>query len=97
MISVPDFVSIFTSDGADKVVQGNGKYEQLIACSHEIAASTAQLVAASRVKAGRESKTMQSLHTASRKVAESTASVVATAKTGAQMIEEKGEISPIMH
>ncbi|XP_077868523.1 huntingtin-interacting protein 1-like [Saccoglossus kowalevskii] len=76
-------------DGADKVVLGSGKYEELIACSHEIAASTAQLVAASRVKAGDKSKTMQSLHTASRKVAESTANVVATAKSGAQMIEEK--------
>lgn len=27
-----------------------GKYEELIVCSHEIAASTAQLVAASKVR-----------------------------------------------
>lgn len=38
-------------DSADRVVGENGKYEELIACSHEIAASTAQLVAASKVKA----------------------------------------------
>lgn len=39
------------SDSADKVVTDQGKYEELIVCSHEIAASTAQLVAASKVKA----------------------------------------------
>ncbi|XP_077995504.1 huntingtin-interacting protein 1-like isoform X2 [Glandiceps talaboti] len=76
-------------DSADKLLQGKGKFEELIACSHEIAASTAQLVAASRVKAERESKALPPLQTASRKVAESTATVVATAKTGAQMIEEQ--------
>lgn len=37
------------SDSADKVVLHTGKYEELIVCSHEIAASTAQLVAASKV------------------------------------------------
>jgi hypothetical protein len=37
-------------DAADLVVQGKGKYEELMVCSHEIAASTAQLVAASKVR-----------------------------------------------
>lgn len=37
-------------ESADKVVLHTGKYEELIVCSHEIAASTAQLVAASKVK-----------------------------------------------
>lgn len=37
-------------DSADRVVGENGRYEELIACSHEIAASTAQLVAASKVQ-----------------------------------------------
>lgn len=36
-------------ESADKVVLHTGKYEELIVCSHEIAASTAQLVAASKV------------------------------------------------
>uniref|UniRef100_A0A8C9SX78 Huntingtin interacting protein 1 n=1 Tax=Scleropages formosus TaxID=113540 RepID=A0A8C9SX78_SCLFO len=36
-------------DAADLVVQGQGKFEELMVCSHEIAASTAQLVAASKV------------------------------------------------
>lgn len=31
------------------MVQGQGKFEELMVCSHEIAASTAQLVAASKV------------------------------------------------
>ncbi|KAG5835080.1 hypothetical protein ANANG_G00268340 [Anguilla anguilla] len=42
-------------ESADKVVLHTGKYEELIVCSHEIAASTAQLVAASKVKADRSS------------------------------------------
>uniref|UniRef100_K7GCX2 Huntingtin-interacting protein 1-related protein n=1 Tax=Pelodiscus sinensis TaxID=13735 RepID=K7GCX2_PELSI len=37
-------------ESADRVVLHTGKYEELIVCSHEIAASTAQLVAASKVK-----------------------------------------------
>lgn len=37
-------------DSADRVVGEKGTYEELIACSHEIAASTAQLVAASKVQ-----------------------------------------------
>lgn len=37
-------------ESADKVVLHTGKYEELIVCSHEIAASTAQLVAASKVE-----------------------------------------------
>ena len=36
-------------DAADLVVQGRGKFEELMVCSREIAASTAQLVAASKV------------------------------------------------
>lgn len=37
-------------DAADLVVQGKGKLEELMVCSREIAASTAQLVAASKVR-----------------------------------------------
>ena len=38
------------SDAADNVIQGEGKFEELIVCSNEISASTAQLVAASKVR-----------------------------------------------
>lgn len=43
-------LSISHRESADKVVTDRGKYEELIVCSHEIAASTAQLVAASKVQ-----------------------------------------------
>ena len=39
------------SEIADGVVRGESKFEQLMVAGHEIAASTAQLVSASRVKA----------------------------------------------
>ncbi|XP_063050834.1 huntingtin interacting protein 1 related b [Engraulis encrasicolus] len=76
-------------DSADKVVLHTGKYEELIVCSHEIAASTAQLVAASKVKADRNSKKLGSLQQASRHVNEMAAKVVASTKTGQEHLEEK--------
>ena len=54
------------SDAADKVVQGSGKFEELVVSSHDIAASTAQLVAASRVKARPKSEKLKSLKASSR-------------------------------
>uniref|UniRef100_A0A452TEL2 Huntingtin interacting protein 1 related n=1 Tax=Ursus maritimus TaxID=29073 RepID=A0A452TEL2_URSMA len=42
-------------ESADRVVLHTGKYEELIVCSHEIAASTAQGGAASKVKADKHS------------------------------------------
>lgn len=76
-------------ESADKVVLHTGKYEELIVCSHEIAASTAQLVAASKVKAGRGSKRLSVLQQASRQVNEMAANVVASTKTGQDNLEEK--------
>ncbi|KAG2459254.1 HIP1R protein, partial [Polypterus senegalus] len=78
------------SDAADLVVQGKGKFEDLMVCSHEIAASTAQLVAASKVKADKDSANLCKLQTASRAVNQATASVVASTKSGKSQIEEKG-------
>jgi hypothetical protein len=46
---INDFVICF-SESADHLVGGNGKFEEIIACSQEIAAATAQLVAASNVR-----------------------------------------------
>uniref|UniRef100_A0A3B4VF97 Huntingtin-interacting protein 1-related protein n=1 Tax=Seriola dumerili TaxID=41447 RepID=A0A3B4VF97_SERDU len=76
-------------ESADKVVLHTGKYEELIVCSHEIAASTAQLVAASKVKADRNSKRLSVLQQASRHVNEMAANVVASTKTGQENLEEK--------
>jgi huntingtin interacting protein 1 len=71
-------------------VSGQGKLEQLIVASQGIAASTAQLVVASRVKADRNSKNMSALSQASKGVTQATGGVVATAKACGQMIEENG-------
>uniref|UniRef100_A0A1A8FXH8 Huntingtin-interacting protein 1-related protein n=1 Tax=Nothobranchius korthausae TaxID=1143690 RepID=A0A1A8FXH8_9TELE len=76
-------------DSADKVVLHMGKYEELIVCSHEIAASTAQLVAASKVKADRNSTKLTVLQQASRLVNEMAANVVASTKTGQENLDEK--------
>ncbi|KAL1768847.1 huntingtin-interacting protein 1 isoform X1 [Sigmodon hispidus] len=75
-------------DAADLVVQGKGKFEELMVCSHEIAASTAQLVAASKVKANKGSSNLTQLQQASRGVNQATAAVVASTISGKSQIEE---------
>ncbi|NWZ71787.1 HIP1 protein, partial [Acrocephalus arundinaceus] len=76
-------------DAADLVVQGKGTFEELMVCSREIAASTAQLVAASKVKADKDSANLCRLQQASRGVNQATASVVASTKAGRSQVEEK--------
>jgi len=76
-------------ESADKVIKGEGKLDELIVCSQEIAASTAQLVVASRVKSKRESQTLKKVTDASKDVSRATGNVVASVKTGAQIMEEK--------
>ncbi|XP_056677815.1 huntingtin-interacting protein 1-related protein isoform X2 [Monodelphis domestica] len=76
-------------ESADKVVLHTGKYEELIVCSHEIAASTAQLVAASKVKADKNSRNLSRLQECSRAVNEMAANVVASTKSGQEQIEDK--------
>lgn len=53
---------------ADGVISGRNSPEQLIVASNDVAASTAQLVAASRVKASFMSKTQEKLEGASKAV-----------------------------
>ncbi|XP_020825869.1 huntingtin-interacting protein 1-related protein isoform X1 [Phascolarctos cinereus] len=76
-------------ESADRVVLHTGKYEELIVCSHEIAASTAQLVAASKVKADKNSRNLSRLQECSRSVNEMAANVVASTKSGQEQIEDK--------
>ncbi|NXP11239.1 HIP1 protein, partial [Thinocorus orbignyianus] len=76
-------------DAADLVVQGKGTFEELMVCSREIAASTAQLVAASKVKADKDSTNLCKLQQASRGVNQATAGVVASTKAGKSQVEEK--------
>uniref|UniRef100_A0A8D0FHY3 I/LWEQ domain-containing protein n=1 Tax=Strix occidentalis caurina TaxID=311401 RepID=A0A8D0FHY3_STROC len=78
-------------DAADLVVQGKGTFEELMVCSREIAASTAQLVAASKVKADKDSTNLCKLQQASRGVNQATAGVVASTKAGKSQVEEKGK------
>uniref|UniRef100_A0A8C6NL90 Huntingtin interacting protein 1 related n=1 Tax=Nothobranchius furzeri TaxID=105023 RepID=A0A8C6NL90_NOTFU len=77
-------------DSADRVVTEKGSYEELIACSNEIAASTAQLVAASKVKADRSSKKLCTVQQASRHVNDMAAVVVTSTKHGQQQISDQG-------
>ncbi|CAK9806346.1 Huntingtin-interacting protein 1 [Anthophora quadrimaculata] len=79
-------------EAADKVVSGNGKFEQLVVASQGIAATTAQLVVASRVKANRNSSNLAALSEASRDVTQATGSVVATAKNCSQLVEENDDL-----
>lgn len=73
------------------MVKGEGKFEELVVCSQEIAASTTQLVVASKVKADKNSKNLRELSEASKGVSSATGQVVASSKSGAQMIEDMGE------
>nr|CAD7590803.1 unnamed protein product [Timema genevievae] len=77
---------------ADKVVRGEGKFEQLMVASQEIAASTAQLVVASRVKAERNSANLGALSQASKGVTQATGVVVATSKSCSEMVEESEDL-----
>lgn len=76
-------------ESADNVVLHKGKFEELIVGSHEIAASTAQLVAASKVKADRNSKNLSKLQQCSRHVNDMAANVMASTKSGREQIEDK--------
>ncbi|KAL8180148.1 UNVERIFIED_CONTAM: Huntingtin-interacting protein 1 protein [Gekko kuhli] len=76
-------------ESADRVVLHTGKYEELIVCSHEIAASTAQLVAASKVKADKNSGNLSKLQECSRTVNEMAANVVASTKSGQEQVEDR--------
>lgn len=80
-------------NAADKVISGNGKFEELMAASQEIAASTAQLVVASKVKADRGSVRLSALSSASKGVTSATANVLGTVKSGREVLEEKGFFS----
>lgn len=86
-----EFFILNDREAADKVVKGEGKFVELIVCSNEIAASTAQLVVASKVKANRKSKKLSELSEASRGVTSCTGKVVGSAREASQIIEEQSE------
>lgn len=83
----------FLVDAADKsiVLESNECFEIIVA-AQEIAASTAQLVIASRVKANQDSRNLIDLINASRDVSMATGLVVATVKDGCNKLEYRNEI-----
>ncbi|KAJ6648913.1 Huntingtin-interacting protein 1 [Pseudolycoriella hygida] len=83
----------FLVTAANKAVSGDAKHQlDLIVAAQEIAACTAQLVVASRVKAPRESTHLAALGQASRDVTQSTGAVVATAKDCSQRLEDSQDL-----
>ncbi|KAI0052535.1 cytoskeleton assembly control protein [Auriscalpium vulgare] len=70
------FATTLLIESADGVLSGTHSLEQLIVASNEVAASTAQLVAASRVKANLMSKTQERLELAARAVTEACKALV---------------------
>ena len=76
---------------ADRVVSGQGKFEEIMAVAKEIAASTAQLVVSSKVKAERGSVKLSELSSASKCVNQATGKVVASAKSAAEVVEDQSE------
>ncbi|KAG0644526.1 cytoskeleton assembly control protein Sla2 [Tuber brumale] len=79
LISAAKAVAMSTNmliETADGVISGHKKLEQLIVVANDVAASTAQLVAASRVKASFMSKSQERLEAASKAVTSACKSLV---------------------
>ncbi|KAF4526389.1 hypothetical protein B566_EDAN012679 [Ephemera danica] len=94
LISAAKAVAIgahFLLEAADEAVSGKGKLELLVVAAQQIAAGTAQLVVASRVKAERDSKNLAAVSQASKGVSHATGAVVAAAKACREMVESADE------
>ncbi|KAI3659302.1 hypothetical protein MP638_003518 [Amoeboaphelidium occidentale] len=80
----------FLVDTADGVVHGTKSMEQLLVSAHEVSSSVAQLVAASRVKSIRGSKTQDKLELASKAVTDACKLLLdAAEKARAQSAKDK--------
>ena len=73
-------------EAANKLVQGHGGEEHLIAAAKQVSKSTAQLVLACKVKADADSSAMEGLKTASNAVRKATDSLVKAAKGSIQEV-----------
>ena len=93
LISAAKAVAFATNlliESADGVLSGTHSLEQLIVASNEVAAATAQLVAASRVKANLMSKTQERLESAAKAVTEACKALVRQVKAvSARQTEEE--------
>ena len=84
------FATNLLIESADGVLSGTHSLEQLIVASNEVAAATAQLVAASRVKANLMSKTQERLELAAKAVTEACKALVKQVKaiSAKEVLEE---------
>ncbi|KAJ9087468.1 sla2 Src-like adaptor 2 [Entomophthora muscae] len=83
LISAAKAVALATNmlvEAADGVIHGTHSLEQLMVASNEVAAATAQLVAASRVKANLYSKAQEKLEAASKAVTSAARNLVKAVK-----------------
>ncbi|KAG8784995.1 sla2 Src-like adaptor 2 [Serendipita sp. 405] len=86
------FATTLLIQSADGVINGTHSLEQLIVASNEVAAATAQLVAASRVKASLMSKTQEQLELAAKAVTEACKALVRQVKAiSARQTEDADE------
>ncbi|KAH9178746.1 cytoskeleton assembly control protein [Lactarius sanguifluus] len=84
------FATNLLIEAADGVLSGTHSLEQLIVASNEVAGATAQLVAASRVKANLMSKTQERLELAAKAVTEACKALVKLVRAiSAKQIEEE--------
>ncbi len=84
------FATNLLIETADGVLSGTHSLEQLIVASNEVAGATAQLVAASRVKANLMSKTQERLEVAAKAVTEACKALVKLVRTiSAKQVEEE--------
>lgn len=102
LISAAKAVAMATNllvETADGVIKGTHSFEQLIVACNEVASATAQLVAASRVKAAASSRTQDRLEDAAKAVNQVARALVKAVKTIAAKEAEGalhiGEMTPI--
>ena len=74
----------FLVETAEKVIIGDGNMDELIVASRDVTASTAQLVAAARVKAARDSKAQWNLEEAAGTVNETTKALISSVELVSQ-------------
>jgi len=86
------FATNLLIESADGVLSGTHSLEQLIVASNEVAAATAQLVAASRVKASLMSKTQDRLELAAKAVTEAVKALVRQVKAVSAKQAENEEV-----
>lgn len=95
LISAAKAVAFATNlliESADGVLSGTHSLEQLIVASNEVASATAQLVAASRVKANLMSKTQERLEAAAKEVTSACKALVRQVKAVSERQVEDEEV-----